>query len=35
MQIIELLMNGSYVFEVYVSRKSRIPIICTSVLTHR
>ena len=32
MQIVELLINGSYVFEVYVTWKSRLPIICTSAL---
>ena len=35
MQIVGLLINGSYVFEVFVPRKSRIPFICTSALIHR
>ena len=29
MQIVELLMNGSYGFEMYVPWKSHIPFICT------
>ena len=32
MQIVELLINGSYVFEVYVPWKYRIPFICNSAL---
>ena len=35
MQIVELLITGYYLFEVYVSWKSRIPFICTSALIHR
>ena len=35
MQIIELLINGSYVFEVYAPWKFRIVIICNSALIHR
>ena len=32
MQIVELLINDSYVFEVYVPWKSHMSIICTSEL---
>ena len=35
MQIVELLMNGFYGFEMYVPWKSRIPFICTSGLIHQ
>ena len=35
MQIAELLINNTYMFEVSVPLKSRIPIVCTSALIYR